>query len=323
MRIVNYLESTPKHPDELKPLLGPHDVAVAAPATVANFGPGFDVLGACLQGPCDIVLARRIQSGVRLAHVFNGEGLPADASDNLAVKAARAVINSFGLSFGVEMTLWKGVPAGRGLGSSAASIAAAAYATALLDRPNVHKLDLITPAGTCEAGGHLDNVAPCLLGGVVYIANYEPLDVREMGGADELVVIDVAPDFVVETAVARKVVPAKEIVLKQNAKYLDGLLAGLREGNADKVGRNVVDIAVEPLRKHLIPGFDDVQAAAMDNGALGCTISGSGPSVFAVTTDTRRASGIAEAMCAAFAANGADATAYISRINKDGAIRIL
>ncbi len=322
MRIVNYLEQPPEFPAELEPLLGGFDVAVSAPATVGNFGPGFDVLGACLQGPSDFVLARRTSGGVSIGEVFNGDDLPKDPGENLAVRAARSVIEAFGLDFGVELTLYKGVPLGRGLGSSAASIVAAAYAVGLLADEPIAKLDLIEPVRHCEAGGHLDNVAPSLLGGIVLLKSYEPLEIAELGGVDDLIVVDVAPDFIVETAEARKGIPPKEVVLEKNAEHLDGLLEGVRQNDAQKVGVNVVDLVVEPLRKRLIPGFDDVKAAATDSGAFGCTISGAGPSIFAVTDDPDRARDIADAMTAAFAANGADPTAYVSRINADGATRI-
>ena len=322
MRIVNYAEEEHRVPEEIGRLIGEYDVAVSAPATIGNFGPGFDVLGACLQGPDDIVLARRTAGGVSIGEIFNGEGLPDEPDDNLAVMAARRVIDAFGLDFGVELTLWKGVPLGRGLGSSAASIVAAAYAVALLAGDEIAKADLIEPVRHCEPGGHLDNVAPSLLGGFVYLKSYEPLEIETLGGVDNLIIVDVAPNFIVETAEARKGIPPKEAVLEKNAKYLEGLLEGLRQNDVVKVGANVVDVVVEPLRKHLIPGFDDMKAAAMDAGALGCSISGAGPAVFAVTDDPGKARTIASAMGEAFAENGADTTAYVSRINPDGAIRI-
>ena len=322
MRVVDYTRETPGVPDEVASRIGGFDVAVSAPATVGNFGPGFDVLGACLQGPSDFVLAKRTGSGVSIGEVINGGGLPDDPGENLAVRAARSVIAAFGLGFGVELTLYKGVPLGRGLGSSAASIVAAAYAVALLADEPAAKLDLIEAVRHCEAGGHLDNVAPCLLGGIVLIKSYEPLEIAELGGVDGLIVVDVAPDFIVETAEARKDIPPKEVVLEKNAVHLDGLLEGVGENDAQKVGVNVVDLVVEPLRKRLIAGFDDVKSAAMDSGALGCTISGAGPSIFAVTDDAAVARAIADAMTAAFAANGADSTAYVSGINADGATRV-
>ena len=322
MRVVNYAEEEQGVPAEIAGLIGGWDAAVSAPATVGNFGPGFDVLGAALEGPSDFVLARKTAGGVSIGPVFNGDGLPGDPEQNLAVRAARSVIDAFGFDFGVELTLYKGVPLGRGLGSSAASIVAAAQAAAALADEPIRKVALIEPVRHCEAGGHLDNVAPCLLGGVVYLRSYEPLAIEQLGVVDDLIVVDVAPDFVVETAEARKGIPSKEVVLERNAAYLAGLLDGVRENNAKKVGANVVDLVVEPLRKRLIPGFDDVKAAAMDAGAHGCTISGAGSSVFAVTDDVSDARGIAGAMGAAFEKNGADCTAYISRINGDGATRI-
>ncbi len=322
MRVVNYAEEGQGVPAEIGRLIGGCDAAVSAPATVGNFGPGFDVLGAALQGPSDFVLVRKTASGVTIGKVVNGDGLPGDPEQNLAIRAARSVIDAFGFDFGVELTLYKGVLLGRGLGSSAASIAAAAQASAALGDEPIPKVALIEPVRHCEAGGHLDNVAPCLLGGVVYLKSYEPLVIEQLGVVDGLIVVDVAPDFVVETAEARKDVPPKEVVLDRNAAYLAGLLDGVRENDAKKVGANVVDLVVEPLRKRLIPGFDAVKAAAMDAGAHGCTISGAGPSVFAVTDDVGDARGIAGAMGAAFEKNGADCTAYISRINGDGATRV-
>ncbi|MFH1731673.1 MAG: homoserine kinase, partial [Planctomycetota bacterium] len=186
----------------------------------------------------------------------------------------------------------------------------------------IAKADLIAPVRHCEAGGHLDNVAPGLLGGIIHLRSYEPLEIEELGGVNNLIIVDVAPDFIVNTAEARKGIPPKEAVLEKNAAYLDGLLEGVRENDAAKVGANVIDLVVEPLRKHLIPGFDGVKAAAMGAGALGCSISGAGPAMFAVTDDPGKARSIASAMGEAFAENGAGSTAYVSRINPDGAIRI-
>ena len=319
MRIVNCAEEGREVPSEIAPLLRDYDVAVSAPATVGNFGPGFDVLGAALEGPSDFVLAAKITSGVELAQVFNGEGLPRNANDNLAVRAATRIIEAFAFDFGVRLTLYKGVPLGRGLGSSAASIVAAACAVALLEGKHRSRADLIGPVRFCEPGGHLDNVAPGLLGGFLYLRSYEPLEVEKLGTVDDLIVVDVAPDFIVETAAAREGVPPRESVLEKNRRYLDGLLEGIRNNNAKQVGANVVDVVVEPLRKRLIPGFDEVKAAALASGAYGCSISGSGPSVFAVTDDADKAREIAKAIGEAFQKNGADCTAYISKINENGA----
>jgi len=322
VRIVNYAEEEHRVPEEIGRLTGEYDVAVSAPATIGNFGPGFDVLGVALQGPSDFVLARRTASRVSIGEIFNGEGLPDEPNDNLAVMAARRVIDALDLDFGVELAVYKGVPLGRGLGSSAASIAAAAYAVALLAGDEIAKADLIAPVRRCEAGGHLDNISPGLLGGIVHLRSYEPLEIEELGGVDNLIIADVAPDFIVETAEARKGIPPKEAVLEKNAEHLDALLEGVRENDAAKVGANVIDLVVEPLRKKFIRGFDDVKAAAMKAGAYGCSISGAGPAVFAVTDDPGKARTIASAMAGAFARNGADSTALISRINVEGARRI-
>ena len=321
MRIVDYTQEACIIPPEIAGLAS-SGVAVSAPATLANIGPGFDMLGAALHGPSDIVIARKTASGIRCSAIFNGDNLPPSPEDNLVVKAARCVIESFGLDFGVDLILHKGVPVGRGMGSSSASIVAAAYAVALLDSDSVDEMKLIKAVQFCEPGGHLDNIAPCLMGGFVQIKSYDPVQIERLGAVDDLTVVEASPDFIVETKAAREGIPAKEVVAEKNKKYFDGMMDGIRQNDAKKVGANAVDLVVEPLRKRLIKGFDDVKAAAMDNGACGCSISGSGPTMFALTDDPAMAMRIARAMGEAFVANGTGCVVYISKINENGASRI-
>ena len=302
---------------------------VFAPATVSNLGPGFDVLGLALHRPGDIVEAEAVERpGVELADVSgDGGALPRDAASNAAGVAASEVLRLAGGSLGLRLRLLKGMPLASGLGSSGASAAAGAVAAnEALGRPLADD-DLVrcAMAGERAACGsaHADNVAPAVLGGIVLIRSYDPLDLVRLPVPDGLLIAVVHPHCEVSTSEARARLAGRAFELKDivaNAGNLGALVASLYQGNLALLGRCIDDHLVEPVRAAMIPAYGDVRAAARDAGALGCAISGSGPSMFALCDSGETAAKTAVAMRRAFrdrAALGSDA--WVSPVNRTGA----
>lgn len=298
-----------------------------APATISNLGPGFDVLGVALQHPGDCVIARRRREPGLSFHVSTKQDqVPGDPRRNVAAYVARLLLKEFRPPFGIEMELQKQMPVGSGLGSSAASgVAAALAVNALLPRPlKKHDLLAFTLEGERFACGatHADNVAPSLLGGARLIRSYDPLDVLSIPVDRSLVWIVVHPHVVVLTKKARAILP-KQIPLRSAVRQwgnVAGLVLGLTLGKHDVLGRCIEDMIIEPLRARLLPGFPEVKRAALRAGALGCSISGSGPSVFSIAPSMKKAKIISEAMTRAFRlAAGVESDVFLSRTNERGA----
>ena len=300
-----------------------------APATVANLGPGFDVLGLAIAGPGDRVVARRVEGqGVRLVQVVGDNGtLPRTAEDNTAGVAAAEVLRLAGIQAGVELELTKGLPIGSGMGSSAASAAAAAMAVNLLLGSPLRKPQLVGPCVEAEArvsGRHADNVAPALLGGLVLVRQLDPLDLVRLPLPDDLTVVVVTPQLSVSTRAARDCL-APDVPLAvavANSANLAALVSACYSGDLALLARCVTDRIAQPARAKLIPGANQVMEAALEAGALGSSISGSGPSIFALCRSERSARDVAAAMLAAFARAGLDATEVVSPADCPGARRV-
>jgi homoserine kinase len=302
-------------------------VRVYAPASISNLGSGFDVLGVAIDKPGDFVSAHRTKGrGLKFSVRSQHAEVPTNANENVAAHVASLMLKEFSLPFGIEMVLEKKMPVGSGLGSSAASgVAAAVAVNALLPKP-LKKIDLLRFAveGERKASGspHADNAAPSLLGGVCLIRSYEPLDVVTLPIKNSIVWVVVHPHLTVRTEEARRILP-EAISLRSAIRQwgnVSGLTAGLIQGDVELVGKCVEDVIIEPVRAKLIPAFHKVKQAALDAGAAGCTISGSGPSLFAVTGSRRSAAKIASSMVLMFKrfAN-VKCDTFISKVNMQGA----
>ncbi|MDR2912304.1 MAG: homoserine kinase [Alistipes sp.] len=301
-------------------------IKIFAPATVANLGCGFDVAGMAIDGTGDI-----IEVGVE-----EGEGieisnrsevpLPDDIESNVATPAVRALLAAYGKEVAVRITILKKILPGSGIGSSAASSAGAVWGlNEVLGRPfSPERLVEFAMEGESLIGGgarHADNVAPAILGGVVLIRGYEPLDIVRLPIPDNFYAAVVHPHITVTTREGRGVLP-REIPLKTATTQwgnVGGLVAGLALGDMALVGRSMKDAVAEPVRKRFIPGYDSLHDALFAAGALGVNIAGSGPAVFAVCDTLAGAEKLCEVMAAHFAALEIPADTYSSKISGEGA----
>jgi len=304
-----------------------NSIRVFAPATVANVACGFDIFGFAVDSPGDVVeLTRRDDPGVTITDIIGDEGrLPREAARNTAgISIQRYLQHIDRTDVGVDLLLTKQMPLGSGLGSSAASAVAGVFAiNELLGRP-LRTIDLLPFAMEGEriacGSAHADNVGPSLLGGFVVVRSYSPLDVIKLDTPAGMYATLVHPDIEVNTKDARFILK-NEVSLKNAIIQMGnvaGLVAGLMKPDYDLISRSMVDVIIEPVRAILIPQFGEVKQAALDNGALGCSISGSGPSMFALCRNAETAQRVGQAMQEAFLAVGITSEAYVSEINRQG-----
>lgn len=301
-------------------------VRVFAPATVANLGPGFDVLGLALSEPGDTVTARLTPGrGVRIAAIHGDDGkLPLEPERNAAGVAAIRTLGRAGVEAGVEIEIHKGLPIGSGLGGSAASAAAAAHAVNLLVGSPLRKAELVAPCIEAEAavaGRHADNVAPALLGGLILVRDLDPPDLVRLPVPEGLTITVVTPLYRLDTRAAREALPREVPIEKmvRNTANLAALVSACFSGDLALLSRCFEDHVVTPARARLVPGCLDVIAAALSAGALGSSISGSGPSVFALCRSERSAGDAARAMGQAFRRAGLESTFVLSPADCPGA----
>jgi homoserine kinase len=306
-----------------------NSIKAFAPATVANVACGFDIFGFAIEEPGDVVeIKKRDAPGVVIMDITGDEGrLPRQAEKNAVTVVMLHLLKHLGIKdFGCEVVLHKNMPLGSGMGSSAASAVAGVVAmNELLGNP-LSRQELLPFAmeGEKIASGsaHADNVGPSLLGGFVVIRSYNPLDIFTIPIPDDLYCTLVHPDIEINTKDARFIL-RNEVSLKNTIAQMGnvaGLVAGLMKADYELIGRSMVDVIIEPVRSILIPEFNEVKQAAIANGALGCSISGSGPSMFALSKGKANAESAGLAMQQKFAKAGIESSMHVSGINKNGAV---
>lgn len=309
-------------PDNMK------TIRAFAPATVANVSCGFDVFGFAVESPGDeVVLTLTDTSGVRIKKIEGDEGrLPLDSQKNTAGVAVVAFLNAMESKQGVDIVLKKNLPLGSGMGSSAASSVAALVGINRLMGEPFAKKDLLPFAMEAEriacGSAHADNVAPSLMGGFVLIRGYDPLDVVNIPTPENLYCTLIHPHIELNTQDSREVL-RRNIALKDAIVQwgnIAGLVAGLMKPDFGLISRSLKDVIAEPIRSMLIPGFDRIKQSAVEHGALGSGISGSGPTIFALSAEESTAKKVGEAIREEFARFQLNSETFVSRINAKGAI---
>ena len=304
-----------------------------APATVANVAVGFDILGFAIESVGDVVTVSIAEDpSVRITQILNATGLsdpidaPLDADRNAATVGLIKLREDLRLEFGFEVVLRKGIALGSGMGGSAASaVGGLVAANSLLECPLPREALLkyaLLGEHAASGASHPDNIAPCLLGGMTLIVSADPFRYVSLPVPEEILAVIVHPRLRVDTRHARS-------ILKENVSLTDhvrqsaalgGFICGCFRGDIDLIRQSFDDFLIEPQRESLVPGFADVKAAALQQGALGASFSGSGPTLFALVTSEAEATRVRDAMERAFTANGlTDLDSWISPVNRQGA----
>jgi len=303
-------------------------VTAFSPATVSNVACGFDVLGFPMEEPGDTVSVRfSATPGVQIDDVLNDGGrIPREPGRNTASVAARAMLEMLGETRGVALTIRKGLPLSSGLGGSAASAAAAVVAVNGLVGGNATTDQLVDAAligeGLGQGGAHPDNIAPAICGGFVLVRHPHPPDIIRLPVPNGLTCVVIHPDLEIETAKARALLGTTVSLKDAITQWanLGALVHALHTSDFDLLARALEDSVAEPKRAPLIPGLANIKKAAIEAGALGSSISGSGPSIFALCRGRTTADRVAAAMTAAVAKEiGGESQVYVSSISSRGA----
>ena len=301
-----------------------NEIKIFCPATIANISCGFDVLGLCLETVGDEMIIRKSDvKGIKITKIV-GEELPLETSKNVAGVAALALLDAIDYKFGFEIEIYKNIKPGSGIGSSAASAAGAVFGiNELLGKPfNRKELVEFAMKGEAIASGseHADNVAPAILGGITLVRSSAPLDIIKIESPSELFATVIHPQIELKTsemrAVLQPMIPLKSAILQWG--NLGGLIAGFYTSDYELIGRSLHDEIVEPLRGPFIPKFDVIKKTALENGALGSGISGSGPSIFALSKGIETANRIAKAMFVIYEDMNMPFEIHVSKVNPEG-----
>jgi len=304
------------------------EIKIFCPATIANLSCGFDVLGLCLEAIGDEMIIRKSDvKGIRITKIV-GADLPLETSKNVAGVAALAILDAIDYEFGFDIEIYKNIKAGSGIGSSAASAAGVVFGiNELIGKPFTRKeLVAFAMKGEAIASGseHADNVAPAILGGITLVRSYTPLDIIKIESPSELYVTVIHPQIELKTsemrAVLQPMITLKSAIVQWG--NLAGVIAGFYTSDYELISRSLHDEIVEPLRGPFIPKFDLIKKVALENGALGSGISGSGPSIFALSKGIETANKIARAMSVVYDEMELPYEIHVSKVNSEGVKKI-
>ena len=304
------------------------EIRIFVPATIANVSCGFDVLGLCLEAVGDeMIIKKTAKKGITISKII-GQKLPLNPTENVAGVAGLALLEKVDIDFGFDIEIIKNIKPGSGIGSSAASAAGAVFGiNEILGKPfSLKSLIPFAMEGEKLASGtaHADNVAPALLGGFTLVRSYEPLEVIKIHTPKELYATVIHPQIEIKTKDSRAVVK-KQISLQTAVTQLGnlgGLISGLYTEDYELISNSLHDELVEPYRSILIPEFNAIKKTCIENGALGSGISGSGPSIFALSKGIENAEKVANSMKEVYNKTGIDFDIHVSKINEKG-IKIL
>jgi len=303
-----------------------NSIKVFAPASVSNVGPGFDILGFALNEPGDeIILKKTNNNKLEITNISGDDGkLPYNIEKNTASVAVKSLMDKYEIHEGISIEINKKMGLGSGLGSSAASAVAAVVAINELLELKLDKNALLEHAlaGEFIASNaiHADNVAPSLFGGIVLIRGYNPIDIIQIPPPEDLYCTIIYPDIEIKTSEARAILP-DSVSLKDMISQtgnIASLIYGLSTSDYAIISRSLNDTVIEPVRSKLITGYDEIKKAAIDAGALGSSISGSGPSLFALSNSEAIANKIAEETKIVVDNLGIGSVTYVSKINEVG-----
>lgn len=300
-------------------------VRVFAPASIANMGCGFDVIGLALDEVGDILeITQSEGDGLSITNI-SGVPIPEDIEQNVITPVVRKFLEKTGQKARIDVTICEKIYPGSGIGSSAASSAAAAFGMNELFGCPLSEEEIVECAmegeNLASGGYHADNAAPAVLGGIILIRGYEPLDYIQLPVPGNFYCAVIHPHIVVSTKAAREILP-KAVPMHDAVRQwgnVGGLIAGLYSGNIGLIGRSMQDHVAEPYRKQFIPGFDELREKILDSGALAMNISGSGPSVFALCDHRGKAEAAAEIMQKHFDALGIGGEVYVVKVSNKGA----
>jgi len=300
------------------------EIKVFGPATVSNVGPGFDLMGFALESPGDEMIIRRNGTSKLMLMNQTGWKLPLDPEKNVAAVAATSMLHALGSCEGFDLIFTRKIPPGSGVGSSAASCAAAVAGINELMGSPYEAIDLVpfAMAGEEVASGatHADNIAPALLGGITLIRSYDPLDIKHISYPEDLWCAVVHPHLEIKTLESRKLIPERipmESALVQCGN-LAALVAGLVSGDYPLISRSVNDVFAEPYRIDQIPDYRQLKHSALEAGSVGTGLSGSGPSVFSFCRGEEMAASVGAVKKAHFTTRGIESRIYVSRISEAG-----
>lgn len=301
-------------------------IKIFAPATIANIGSGYDVMSLAVDQPGDIIEVREREDNNLVIHNECNDfpEMPLDPEKNVTSYTMNLLLKEVQVQKGFDIIFHQKIRPGSGLGSSAASSCAGIYALNELFGFGIsdEKLVRLASEGERLACGSpiLDNVSACMLGGVLLIRSFEPLDIVRLKYPIDLFIAIVHPHQEILTQKAREVVPDEvplDSAIRQWANTA-ALVSGFASSDFDLIARSTEDVIVEPHRKKLIKGFDSVKKVALENGGLNCSISGAGPTLFSFCENENVAADISQKMADEFLNQGISADPYHSKINADG-----
>ncbi len=301
-----------------------NEIKIFSPATVSNVACGFDILGFSLESLGDEMIVKKTKKkGIKISKI-EGFKLRKDIQKNVAGVSASAMLEKIKPNFGFEIEIFKKIKPGSGIGSSGASSAGSVYAiNKLLGNP-FNEIELLNFAMKGEYlasnAEHADNIAPAILGGFTLVKNISPLNIISLPYPKDLYCVIIHPQIEIKTSESRKILP-KNVSLKNatiQLTNLGGLIHGLHTNNYDIIRSSLKDELIEMHRSKLIPLFDEVKENSMNSGALGCSISGSGPSIFSLCKGKKIAEKIEKSIINIYSSSNIEFSTHVSKINKKG-----
>ncbi len=305
-----------------------NEIKIFSPGTVANVACGFDVLGFCLDNIGDEMVIRKTdKKGIRITRI-EGYDLPFEADKNVAGVAALALLEDARPDCGFDIEIYKSIKPGSGIGSSSASAAGSVFAiNELLGRPyDKTQLTYFAMQGEklASQSEHADNLAPGIFGGFTLVKSLDPLEILQIPVPEDLYATVIHPQIEIKTSESRAILPTQIPLADAIAQWANvgSLVHAMHIDDYELIKRSLEDIVVEPYRSKLIPYFDDVKHAALNAGALGCGVSGSGPSIFTLSKGLETAKNVETAIHEVYGKTGIEFETYVSKVNVEG-IKIL